>query len=106
MDGVTIEEIGKEGEEAFVEKLAQELKEKTCRTGAVRRVYIPKANGKTRPLGIPNIRDRVVQAAVLLILERFSNRTFWNARTGFGPGAARMMRWKSFARTLPKAAAR
>lgn len=69
MDGVSIEQIEKEGEEAFLAELARELKEKTYRTGAVRRVYIPKANGKWRPLGIPNLRDRVVQAAVLLILE-------------------------------------
>lgn len=83
---MTIEEIEKEGEEAFLEKLARELKEKTYRTGAVRRVHIPKANGKMRPLGIPNIRDRVVQAAVLLILEPIFESDFMECSHGFRPG--------------------
>jgi RNA-directed DNA polymerase len=86
VDGVSIEQIEKEGESAFLEKLAQEMKEKTYRAGAVRRVYIPKANGKLRPLGIPNVRDRVVQAAVLLILEPIFEVDFLDCSFGFRPG--------------------
>ena len=86
VDGESIEQIEVQGAEALVETLARELREKSYRAGAVRRVYIPKANGKLRPLGIPNVRDRVVQAAVLLILEPIFEADFLDCSYGFRPG--------------------
>jgi RNA-directed DNA polymerase len=69
VDGQTFADIEKYGVERWLGELAQELKAKTYRPQAVRRVWIPKADGKQRPLGIPAIRDRVVQMAAVLVLE-------------------------------------
>lgn len=69
VDGQTFADIEALGERGWLEALAKELKEKTYQAAPVKRVWIPKADGKQRPLGIPTIRDRVVQMAAVLVLE-------------------------------------
>ena len=69
VDEQTFEDIDQYGRERWLDELTLELKSRTYQPQAVRRVYIPKPDGKQRPLGIPTIRDRVVQTAAGLVLE-------------------------------------
>src|SRR5438067_916385 len=69
VDGQTFEDIEAYGTERWLDELAQELKSRTYRPQPVRRVYIPKPDGKQRPLGVPAIRERVAQTAAVLVLE-------------------------------------
>lgn len=87
-DGVSIGQIAvnQKSEAAFLAELQESLKAGAYRAQAVRRVSIPKPNGKLRPLGIPTVRDRVVQAAVLLILEPIFEADFEDCSYGFRPG--------------------
>jgi RNA-directed DNA polymerase len=85
IDGVTFEAIEEAGAEAFLESIRGELVQGTYRPARNRKKEIPKGNGKVRVLGIPNIRDRVVQGAVKLILEPIFEADFQDGSYGYRP---------------------
>ena len=88
VDGMHVSDVQARegGVEAYLEEIHQALKTKSYKPEAVRRCYIPKPDGRERPLGIPTIQDRVVQTAAQLILEPIFEADFKECSFGFRPG--------------------
>jgi len=86
IDGETIEAIEQKGAQEWLDELAVELRKGSYRPRPVRRCYIPKSDGKQRPLGIPMVRDRVVQTATKIVVEPIFEADFVAHSYGFRPG--------------------
>ena len=94
VDGQSFDDIEKLGRDQWLDELAEELRSGTYQPKPVRRVYIPKGDGKQRPLGIPCIKDRVVQTATMLVLEPIFEADLEPEQHAYRPGAAP---WTPFA---------
>jgi len=102
IEGQSISDVEQHGVERFLEELGTELRAGKYRTRVVRRRYIPKADGKKRPLGIPTVRDRVAQMAAKLVLEPIFEADFLPCSYGFRPQRSATMALE----TLRKAGAK
>lgn len=85
VDAVQFEDIETYGVDRWLGELVLELRNETYQPQAIRRVYIPKPNGKLRPLGIATIRDRVAQTAAVLILEPIFEADLPSEQYGYRP---------------------
>jgi len=85
IDGETVSMIERQGVELFLAELQALLRSGNYRPQPVRRVYIPKADGRQRPLGIPAVRDRVVQMATKIVIEPIFEADFCDCSHGFRP---------------------
>jgi group II intron reverse transcriptase/maturase len=85
VDRLTIDAVEERGVDAFLEDIATALRDRMYRPAEVLRRYIPKSDGKRRPLGIPTVRDRVVQMAAKLVLEPIFEADFVPCSYGFRP---------------------
>lgn len=85
VDGIRIEDIEELGIEGYLEEIERELKENRYKASPVRRVMIPKADGSQRPLGIPTVKDRIVQMAVKIAIEPIFEADFKECSYGFRP---------------------
>lgn len=86
VDGQDFADIESYGVERWLGELAEALKEESYRPAPIRRVYIPKANGGRRPLGIPTLSDRVVMTAAVLVLESIFEADLPDEQYGYWPG--------------------
>jgi RNA-directed DNA polymerase len=85
IDGESIAEIEARGAEAWLDEVQAELREGRYRPKPVRRQYIPKGDGRERPLGIPTVKDRVVQMAAKMVIEPLFEASFRDSSYGFRP---------------------
>ena len=86
VDGTTIKDVKKYNNIEMVERIQRKLLSGNYQPKRVKRIYIPKPNGKTRPLGIPTIEDRIIQQSIKQVLEPIAEAQFSRVNSGFRPG--------------------